>query len=111
MGQLLNRQIKRMHIIPIWNNFKLSFDFYKRIRKSGRYGIVPSPNHPVEGPGIIYERVLALKSNESLEAKEEALKQFISTIEKQPEQPGFFKIMYNKFKKNIKLYILLWKKL
>jgi len=99
MAQSINRQIKKMNIIPVWNDFTSSFDFYKRIRKSGRYEIVPSHNHPVQGPGITYERVLAIKSNESLEGKEEALKQFTSTIKKQPEQPGFFKRMYNKFKK------------
>ena len=82
MAQSFTRKIQRMNLIPVWNKVTFNFDFYKRIKSSGRYAITPNPygDYPVKGPGISYERVLALqKANEYT-----------------PEEPGLFKRMFGK---------------
>jgi len=101
MAQSFTRKIQRMNLIPVWNKVTFNFDFYKRIKSSGRYAITPNPygNYPVKGPGISYKRVLALqKANEYIPEERKSYEKMMKEIKKQsqPEEPGFFKRIFGK---------------
>ncbi len=101
MAQSFTRKIKRQNLIPVWNKATFTFDFYKRIKSSGMYAITPNPygNYPVKGPGITYERVLALQKNSEYTPEEKKhYEKMMKEIKKQtqPKEPGFFKRMFGK---------------
>lgn len=106
MGQSITRQIKRGHVVPVFNEFTGQSDFYKRIRSTGLYGITNNAfgNGVVHGPGITADH-LKKKKDAGLKAYMKLLVKHQSTdmkLEKdkqrdsEDKKPGFLKRLFGK---------------
>ena len=91
MAQSLTRQIKRGHVVPVFNEFTGQSDFYKRLRNSGLFGITRDAfnNAPGKGPGITVEHVQ--------KKRDAGIKAYMKLISKEtPKKPGFLKRLFGK---------------
>ena len=105
MAQSITRQIKRGHLVPVFNSITGQTDFYKRIRNSGLFGITRNPyniNSEVTGSSHYTEDQIAKKKKQGLKDYMELLSKHQSTKSDNPEgkKPGFLKRLFGDKKKD-----------
>lgn len=79
MAQSFSRKIKRGILIPVWNDTFKTFDFFRKVKKSGRYLLTQHPfgniavnSHP--GPGHHYNTIRKWKKEGALSVANKANK-------------------------------------
>lgn len=96
MAQSITRQIKRGHLVPVFNAVTEQTDFYKRIRNSGLFGITRNPyniNSEVTGSSHYTVDQIAKMKKEGLQHYIEIMSGKKSTQE-DGKKPGFLKRLF-----------------
>lgn len=93
MAQSITRQMKRGHLVPVFNPITGRTDFYKRLRNSGLFSITVNPynNTPATGSEHLTVDQVANRKNQGLKDYIE-----IMTQKQKEEKPGFIKRLFGK---------------